>query len=71
MDKPKTVKVIAYRVLDSQAGDMLLSRHKAVRDHITRVGGEVIEGTEEDVPSGDLDELGRWRRVATGWGELR
>ena len=30
----------------------------------------VLEGTGEDVPLSELDAQGRYRRIATGWGEL-
>ena len=32
--------------------------------------GDILEGTHEDVDVSALDQHGRYRRIATGWGEL-
>jgi hypothetical protein len=47
------------------------SSFKAQRDVIVdKYGGQVLEGTAEEVSLSELDSEGRFRRVATGWGEL-
>jgi hypothetical protein len=67
------VLVYAYR-LSGVPGDLgmpKLSRFKAERHVIASVfKGQVLEGTGEEVSRADLDEMGRFRRVATGWGDL-
>lgn len=71
MDVDKQVKVYGFAVFDVQAGAMRPSRFKAPRELIaTRFNGEVLEGTAEFVDADALDEDGRYRRVATAWGEL-
>ena len=48
-----------------------VSTFKATRQVIVDVfGGDPIEGTEQVVGVEELDEHGRYRRLATGWGEL-
>jgi|GEM_PF-1500669 len=48
-----------------------VSAYKATRDTIVNsLKCEVLEGTGEQVPRDALDARGRFRRVATGWGEL-
>lgn len=42
----------------------------ARRDILSRFGGEILEGTAERVARSELDAQGRYRRVATGWGDL-
>ena len=71
MDAEKQVKVYGFAVFDAQQGAMRPSRYKASRELIaTRFNGEVLEGTAEFVDADALDENGRYRRVATAWGEL-
>lgn len=71
MEDVETVKVYSFRVFDHDIGAMRHAAYKASRETIaSRLGGEVLEGTEQEVLSGELDEHGRYRRVATGWGEL-
>ena len=71
MEHRETVKVYSYQVFDASANGVRIAGHKATRDAIVlRFGGEVLEGTAQDVPPADLDEHGRFRRIATGWGEL-
>jgi hypothetical protein len=71
MEQGQTVKVYSFRVFDINANGLRVAKHKATRDAIvSRFGGEVLEGTAQDVPSAELDEQGRFRRIATGWGEL-
>lgn len=71
MEQRESVKVYSYRVFDMAANGMSVSRYKATREAIvSRLGGEVLEGTEHQVARAELDEQGRYRRIATGWGEL-
>ena len=71
MKRAGTVEVFSFCVFDFEAREMRLTRYKASRDVIvTAFGGEVVEGTGQDVSPAELDEHGRWRLVATGWGAL-
>jgi hypothetical protein len=71
MQSDETIFVFGYRELREEAAEASqLSRYKAARETIARLGGRVIEGTGEEVPVSALDAHGRYRRVATGWGEL-
>lgn len=67
----ESVEVYSFRIPEPT---IELSRHapfKATREAIERLfGGEVLEGTAERVDLDELDEQGRFRRVATGWGDL-
>lgn len=50
---------------------MSVSDFKTTHEIITtQLGGEPIEGTQQEVPVDELDEFGHYRRVATGWGAL-
>ena len=70
-NEPHQVTVFSFEML---AGGIEFPRHaafKATRDHIRTVAGaRVLEGTAERVPSAAIDAEGRYRRIATGWGEL-
>ncbi len=71
MEHSDTVKVFGFRQFDLEAGVMRRSRYKATRHTIDEhLGGEVMEGTEQDVSAHELDAQGRYHRVATGWGAL-
>lgn len=70
MKSPDKVSVLSFRVYDTSTRTWRLSSYKATREVIVRMGGEVLEGTSEVVSLAELDERGRYRRVATGWGEL-
>ena len=66
-----TVTVYGFRVFDPDSREMQVADCKATLDAIGRVGlAEAVPGTGEDVPAQALDPRGRYRRVATGWGEL-
>lgn len=66
-----TVTVYAFRLPEPTAECPSIAAFKAPRDDIEqRYGGEVLEGTAESVPVDELDADGRYRRIATGWGEL-
>jgi hypothetical protein len=71
MEQRETVKVYSFQVFDIHASGFRIAKHKATREAIgSRFGGEVLEGTAQEVSPAELDEQGRFRRVATGWGEL-
>ncbi len=67
----QVVTVYNFRTLDSGYESAPVSAFKATRQAIVDVfGGDPIEGTEQVVGVEELDEHGRYRRLATGWGEL-
>jgi hypothetical protein len=65
-----TVEVVAFRMFDLAAKEMRHVSYKTTRDVVARVRGEALEGTAEQVPRDLLDEQGRYKRIATGWGAL-
>jgi hypothetical protein len=66
-----TVTVYSFRVFDGGPETAHVATFKATREAIERVlGGEVVEGTGQDVDPAELDSRGRYRRIATGWGAL-
>ena len=71
MEVDKLVTVYGFAVLDGTSGQRHPSRYKAPRALIEgHFEGVVLEGTAELVDAEALDEKGRYRRIATGWGEL-
>jgi hypothetical protein len=58
------VEVYAFKVWDSQAGDMVQPRGKSTAERIARIGGEIIPGTEEWVPPSTIDAEGRMMLAA-------
>lgn len=70
MNSPDKQTVFSFRVYDTSTRTWRLSGYKATREVIARMSGEVLEGTSEVVSRSELDDRGRHRRVATGWGEL-
>ena len=71
MKHRETVRVYSFRVFDLNAGEMRIAKFKAQRETIvSQFAGHVLELTGEDVAPGELDEQGRYRRIATGWGSL-
>ncbi len=71
MSEYKTVTVYSFRVQDFLPESSRHSIFKAPRELIVKkFRGEVLEGTGEEVPLAELDAEGRYRRIATGWGEL-
>jgi len=71
MEQVETVTVYSFRTFDVEVKRWCVSTYKATRDAIvSRLGGEVLEGTEHDVSPAEIDEHGRYRRIATGWGAL-
>lgn len=66
-------KVAVYNFRDFTRGIEMaeVAPFKATRQAIQDMyRGKPIQGTEELVSPDDLDELGRYRRMPTGWGEL-
>ena len=72
MHQPEAaVPVYNFRILDSGYESAPMSGFKATREAVLEVfGGDLIESTEEHVPRHALDRSGRYRRIATGWGDL-
>ncbi|KQU75985.1 MULTISPECIES: hypothetical protein [unclassified Rhizobacter] len=71
MEVDKLVTVYGYSLFDVESGQQLPSTFKAPRSVIEHdFLGVVMEGTAELVNAEALDEQGRFRRVATAWGEL-
>jgi hypothetical protein len=74
MEQIDSVTVYSFTIVDLHQLDaqaMRLSSYKATRESIrARRGAEVLEGTGQKVSRAELDEEGRYRRMATGWGEL-
>lgn len=72
VQRDDTVTVYAFRVFDLEMREMQSGTFKATRDAIATMGrAEPLESTAEEVSRESIDALGRYRRVATGWGELR
>lgn len=71
MEAVDTVIVYSFHLFGADPEDFELAPFKATREAIAGLyGGRVLEGTAEHVDVGALDRQGRYRRVATGWGEL-
>ncbi len=71
MDAFDTVTVYSFQTFAEDAEGARIAPFKAQRDVIAeRFGGQILEGTGVDVGAGELDAHGRYRRIATGWGEL-
>jgi hypothetical protein len=65
-----TVTVYSFRLLDGPIESLRVESYKATRRAILALGGEPLEGTEQEVPPSALDANGHYRRVNTGWGAL-
>lgn len=70
MSQADTALIFSFRVFDAYVREMCLSTFKATLKVVTGSGGVVLEGTSERAATGELDEHGRYRRIATGWGAL-
>jgi hypothetical protein len=70
MQQEPTVTVYNFRVQRARPEELDMAPFKAPRETIRALGGEPLAGTAEDVPRDQLDEQGRYRRIATGWGAL-
>ncbi len=65
------VTVYNFRSLDSGFESAPVATFKATRQAIVEVfGGDLIDGTAEQVDRSDLDADGSYRRRPTGWGDL-
>ncbi len=65
------VTVYNYQTFDTGQRSRTPAPFKAPRERIeTALNGKVLEGTAETVLASQLDEEGRYRRRATGWGDL-
>jgi hypothetical protein len=65
------ITVFSFHTLDSGFESPAVSPFKATREAIANVyQGDVIEGTGQQVDADELDAQGRYRRLATGWGEF-
>lgn len=72
MNSQRQVVVYAFRMLDSGYESAAVSGFKATRTAIVEAfGGDPIECTAEEVAADELDQRGCYRRMATGWGDLR
>jgi hypothetical protein len=70
MEQKPTVMVFNFRSWDDGAEMARPAAYKATREWIHRTpGNDLLEGTGEPVDPAQLDGQGRYRRVATGWGE--
>ena len=71
METSKRVTVYNFSQFDVGSDAPVVSGFKAQRQAIAKIfKGRVLEGTGEEVPESELDQDGRFRRVATGWGSL-
>jgi hypothetical protein len=62
--------VFSFHLYEGYAEKPEVAAYQATPDHIARLGGTIIEGSQRQVAVDELDELGRYRRIATGWGAL-
>jgi hypothetical protein len=71
MNTPDLVTVFYFSKFEFGSDALAMSSYKATRETIEKTHkGKVLEGTGEKVPRDAVDGEGRYRRVATGWGEL-
>jgi hypothetical protein len=67
----RTVVVYSFCLYDLDSRTMRQLPYKLPRPAIEATkGAELLEATAQEVALGALDAQGRYRRVATGWGEL-
>ena len=71
VDDSQTVMVYSFRVPGYNLESRALAGYKATRDAIARIAdGEILESTAEEVCTEELDALGCFRRIPTGWAHL-
>jgi hypothetical protein len=71
MSHSEIVTVYNFQLVDDGIEAARMATFKASREQIGTIpSARVLEGTGEDVPLSELDAQGRYRRIATGWGEL-
>lgn len=67
----RPVTVYSFCLYDLDSRSMRQLPYKLQRPAIEAINGaELLEATAEEVAAEALDAQGRYRRVATGWGEL-
>jgi len=66
----ETICVFSFRFYDGHSERPEVAPFKATREAIAELHGELLEGTIEEVPRGELDADGHFRRLPTGWGDL-
>ena len=67
----ETVTVYSFSYYDLKTRETPVALFKATRAAIAATqGGRLLEGTAEVVDRDALDGQGRYRRLATGWGDL-
>jgi hypothetical protein len=72
MQVQEPITVMSFHTHEGHHEIPLVAPFKATREQIVeRYRGHPLEGTAEKVDPAALDEQGRYRRVATGWGDLR
>jgi hypothetical protein len=72
MSEDKTVTVYSFLVVELRPESPRVPAFKVPREQILeKFKGQVLEGTGEEVSITELDAEGRYRRIATGWGQLR
>jgi hypothetical protein len=72
MEETNPVTVYNFWTYDKGPESPTLAPYKATHEEITRRWhGRVADGTGQSVAMSELDAQGRYRRVATGWGELQ
>jgi hypothetical protein len=68
----QSVMVYSFRCFDIDAGASVVPPFKATQEAIKHsFRGEILPLTGELVEVDELDNEGRWFRMATGWGELK
>lgn len=71
MSRDEFVTVYNYCQYERANDPPVMAKYKAPHHTIVHVFKQVVlEGTGEEVSTSALDSQGRYRRVATGWGEL-
>lgn len=67
----QTVVVYSFCCFDINVGAMIVPPFKATEQAIVhRFKGEILPLTSETVDASELDDEGRWFRLATGWDAL-
>lgn len=70
MHEAETICVFSFRLYAGHSERPEVAPFKATREAIAELSGEVLEGTDEEVPRHELDADGHFRRIPTGWGDL-
>jgi hypothetical protein len=67
---PDTVTVYSFRTYAGHAEMPIVAPYKATIEAIKAAAGELIQGTEEEVPAEAVNPEGHYRRLASGWTDL-